>query len=1814
MDEIPASPEIVKRCKRRRTTTGQSTLRRTRLSLNRERNNDSETATCSSVVLSENTNPSHNIAEREVQLLPARTENLFYIDDNTDSAELGNEDPLILAAILERADQIEEEHRAKQTSDFLANVQNRFVKIDEIIQSEEVAFKSEPSTAGTIKMEPTIAGSIKAEPVIVSTIKVEPVTTACSQKANYSYTQFELNTEMLDICEAADELAGLSCIPDKELKNCWDSTPNQVTANVAAELVMTKDNNKTPLRGRRNRWKNMRQSSLSRELCHKPRTVASSVDAKNFDFSDDSDIDLTIDYSKIVSSKLRAKLSKIQSFIDSPPQRVNKKSVHKTFSNRRSATMEPQIAPVIRRLSYESRSSSSTSRLGVEQVSSSSDDELNCLDGLPVHAPNEDIQQIPSTSPADDNFNSSLLIKANIDQLSQFFSKSVSEQAEEPKRDTTSLAKEPDFFGFPTEPTSPISLTSSGSPRIVSIAWLFRSESESDSTGETDCATDEQPKLPLHHLLDDDDDDDFLVQLHSSPKKSCDYESSMVPESGMADVKYVNQEPVSANSIRPRTTLQRSRSTEICYSNMTEDQPQLSTWAEIKTPIGIMTGVPEKGTERVSVIWDEQNNVVCNEREACAKRAEQPGPSFVGLKTAGGSSLTVSKSALAKANAFWSDVEREFQMDSADNTVGRNEILKPGKEELVKLHEVEPFSAGFKTSTIHAKAGCGFQTAGGNMIGVSEKAMEKARDIWKAETEYFTADENWMQVVRNENETCAGYTAQPVTSGYTGFKTAGGNSLTVSDSALAKANALFNDVEREFQAETTTEIVERNGFRNCIKEEFGQSRKPLAVEKAKAVSGFQTARGNSIGISEKALAKAQSIFEQMQNEEESEPPTSSRMQRLDEAIHGENDKVPSVKVEKRRLDEPCSPDTPLKRSKPNEPVNGELPLSTSTPNPRSMTDLVEGTNQIDHLFSDLDEHEFQHMFVADEGSSQSRRTRSSRQVRLVTKFEEINVQSPTRTNKSSDGNWDDSFGDLMARLSSELNVGLKVTEQILDLRRLARQRQAENCRTKPSSECTPRLYGFVKKKQQPCRRTVKEFVADSRPADGGLDVPERIRMLNVENVVHFKFDMVKLYGLNFCVENVDGIVLGNDELPVRLHLDDFCSVGMSELHSAFLSAPGIDPALLPSGWFENAWKWIVIKLSSMERNFYSYFKGITTPENVLDQLLYRYHKEIVCAVRPVIRKILEKDDIASRRMVLFAARIFRGQDPFEVELELSDGWYSIRTTVDYPLSQAISKGTITVGTKLMVQGAELLNLNEGCSPLEVPQNVRLKIHANSTRRAEWATKLGLYKVQNSFLISCNDILDQGGLIARLQIVVIRVYPLMFVDKSQRDTLGAVLRSERVERRHMQEVDAVQQKNYQTLLIQVQQEIEAEKSLSNGKHRSKKVPRTITSTQLPELLDNGVDFTGMENDFTATQQTMVVEHQRRQQEELNNEINQRVRERLQDNPAATSRKVSPLLKVRIVDCRKPEKVLMLSIWRPPDELGAVVQEGNAVEIRNATANGTRNGEVQLTTGKNSSYRQIDLQKFNFRKELLRNLTLIADIKNATFRPPFNEFDTIGVVVQVGCLNKKKFQTVYLADTAMNLLCVNFWNGISDYAYEDVVKERVVLCISNLQWRTINAFSSIPNSFATEYTTFSEQSKANHFSKELNNMRSSLSNMDLDAFYHECCSRILELKENKLPRSNSMNTPVRTTTDVSTPVRIVLSNTNFSAKTPVDFSPGVGQPISVQKQKIQLLAAAYKSPPKLTPIVMRSNPRVRKGFRLPAKLEDRIDQARQDDSIS
>ena len=51
----------------------------------------------------------------------------------------------------------------------------------------------------------------------------------------------------------------------------------------------------------------------------------------------------------------------------------------------------------------------------------------------------------------------------------------------------------------------------------------------------------------------------------------------------------------------------------------------------------------------------------------------------------------------------------------------------------------------------------------------------------------------------------------------------------------------------------------------------------------------------------------------------------------------------------------------------------------------------------------------------------------------------------------------------------------------------------------------------------------------------------------------------------------------------QLIFDENGHASLPEFKEAFLAMPGVDPKLIPNGWIDNHYKWIVWKLASMDR-------------------------------------------------------------------------------------------------------------------------------------------------------------------------------------------------------------------------------------------------------------------------------------------------------------------------------------------------------------------------------------------------------------------------------------------------------------------------------------------------------------------------------------------------------------------------------------------------------------------------------------------------------
>lgn len=342
------------------------------------------------------------------------------------------------------------------------------------------------------------------------------------------------------------------------------------------------------------------------------------------------------------------------------------------------------------------------------------------------------------------------------------------------------------------------------------------------------------------------------------------------------------------------------------------------------------------------------------------------------------------------------------------------------------------------------------------------------------------------------------------------------------------------------------------------------------------------------------------------------------------------------------------------------------------------------------------------------------------------------------------------------------------------------------------------------------------------PAElSGLSVPSCVQSVSSHNAGIFRFssDFFSTFSLRA------GSVCVGDGGVVSLREG---TVGTTELWEAFLTSPGVDPRLVTYRWFDNHFKNLVTKLASMEVAYPELLGGrCLTPDWLMLQMKYRYDREIDRAERPAIRKICEHDDIPSRRMVLYVSKCcpplnsgltmtepnspsngtLQEQNANSVTVELSDGWYNLPCELDLPLSHMIKRGKITVGTKLLVSGAELVGLPSPCHPLEVPDTCRLKISANSTRRARWFARLGYQPSPQPFPVALESLFAEGGRVGCVDAVIARVYPLIYLERGSKR-----MRCERAEQREVSRHRRVREKAVERITSRVQRDFESEVAL------------------------------------------------------------------------------------------------------------------------------------------------------------------------------------------------------------------------------------------------------------------------------------------------------------------------------------------------------------------------------------------------------------------
>ncbi|NXR03130.1 BRCA2 protein, partial [Sagittarius serpentarius] len=786
------------------------------------------------------------------------------------------------------------------------------------------------------------------------------------------------------------------------------------------------------------------------------------------------------------------------------------------------------------------------------------------------------------------------------------------------------------------------------------------------------------------------------------------------------------------------------------------------------------------------------------------------------------------------------------------------------------------------------------------------------------------------------------------------------------------------------------------------------------------------------------------------------------------------------------------------------------------------------------------------------------------------------------------------------------------------------------------------------------RISLKTAVEDKSPSFYSMDelytygVSKHCIQVNSTNAESFQFLIKDFFSKEYLLAG-NGMQLADGGWLIPT---DEGKAGKKEFYRALCDTPGVDPKLITEAWVYNHYRWIVWKLAAMEVSFPREFANrCLTPERVLLQLKYRYDLEVDKSKRSAIKKITERDDAAGKTLVLCISKIISlntvvspSSSNKNVEnkkaaaiIEVTDGWYGIRALLDPPLKAFLHRRRLTVGQKIIVHGAELVGSQNGCTPLEAPDSLMLKISANSTRCARWHAKLGFHRDPRPFPLPLSSLYSEGGAVGCIDVVIQRTYPIQWVEKTSAGSY--VFRNSRAEEREAAKHAEDQQKKLEALFAKIQAEYEKhEEGTSRRTLRSRIVTRQQIhnlqdGAELYEAIQNASDPGYMEGYLSEDQLKALNAHRQlmndKKQTRIQEELKKALESAEQEENGCSKRDVSTVWKLCVVDYRKQEKHkgVILSIWRPLLDVCSLLKEGSRYRIYQLSTSQSKgrsdSTNIQLTATKKTQYLQLSVSQ-----ELLvqiffpRKALKFTSLSDPSFQPPCAEVDLVGVVVSV---SRTGFTTVvYLSDESYNLVAVKIWTDLRHLAIEDIAVRCSFISASNLQWQS-EFRSEIPVLLAGDLSVFSASPKENYLQEKVNELRSMIENVA--AFCSDAESKLMNLLRRNLSLTSNLTrrcglecpspscnsglyaedrSLISSKIEIKHPSPLSTSTLNMklvtqgSVKTPLSATINEDHPKNSKKRKAMDFLSCIPAPPPLTPVVSVISPSLKKAFQPPRSL--------------
>ncbi|KAJ8503827.1 hypothetical protein OPV22_004713 [Ensete ventricosum] len=562
-----------------------------------------------------------------------------------------------------------------------------------------------------------------------------------------------------------------------------------------------------------------------------------------------------------------------------------------------------------------------------------------------------------------------------------------------------------------------------------------------------------------------------------------------------------------------------------------------------------------------------------------------------------------------------------------------------------------------------------------------------------------------------------------------------------------------------------------------------------------------------------------------------------------------------------------------------------------------------------------------------------------------------------------------------------------------------------------------------------------------------------------------------------------------------------------EAFQGMLLKSGASSSNATKEWVANHYRWIVWKLASLERCYSTQVGSkFLTVCNVLDELKYRYEREIKYGHRSALKKILDGDASPASMMVLCVSAIHSTSRPTilkandtnypdedvkelynnrsstvtkincDTRIELTDGWYSLDALLDVWLSKQLAAGKLFVGQKLRICGAGLCGWVGPVSSLEASKTVHMLIHINGTYRAHWDEKLGFCKrISTPLAFSCIKV--SGGKVPRTLVGVTRIYPVLY--KERFPDGGYVVRSERLEKKALQ---IYNQRRCNIAEAIVSEQLDVFVDINDGEEGAK----------LSKILETAAEPEVLMADMTSEQLFSFSTYQAKQKEIRQSHLQKKIEKALKD-AGLVSREVTPFMRVRVAgltskhSCRKGRfREGLITIWSPTEDQKVDLVEGKIYDVSGLMPlNFTMDvlhlqGGGYSTVWKKLPETEADKYEpfFNPRKSV--NLSNLGEI------PLASEFDIAAMILHVEdvCMSgRQKKQWIFVTDgcncssTSQYqeqhdcLLAVSFSSPIVDKDLFSHHHEGTVVGFYNLVKRARDQTNHLWVAEATENSTYS-----------------------------------------------------------------------------------------------------------------------------------------------